>query len=222
MDDPSFRAARLNFTLPEGASRPQLVSGSVKDLPLSRDQSVSFHLEVDANGVPGNIAVINSTDQALESKTGKALQRWRFSPAMLNGIALPVEGVFELGKQAPSVPTPPTQQTPGPLAPAITTTTTHEDSKITATVNVAPGSEVGFENYILHIHAEGPASYIRYILWFTLDDAPGTNRQTRGQRDGYVTRDSNGSVDVLIPTGGKLKDCKVTLSEEVPPRTRVN
>jgi TonB family protein len=100
---PQFPSARLNFTLPQGATRPQLTAGSIpKGLPLEQDQSVSFHLVVDAEGVPQNITVLNSSDPEWERITTQELQQWRFSPAMLNGTAVAVEGVFELSWKVPA------------------------------------------------------------------------------------------------------------------------
>jgi hypothetical protein len=103
-----------------------------------------------------------------------------------------------------------------------TVMTTRVGSTVTSTVAAASGSQAGNENYILRIHVEGRASYFRYTFHYTIDDAPGTNRQTRGMRDGWVHRkdDSNGNTEVFIPVGGKLKECIVYLIAEEPPRVR--
>ena len=101
-NQPPAPSARLNFTLPEGTSRPQLLSGGIpRDLPLLTDQSVNLHLRVDSDGVPQDVTVLSSTDKEWEQQTLQIVQGWRFSAAMLNGAAVAVDGVFELAWKPP-------------------------------------------------------------------------------------------------------------------------
>ena len=104
-EDHSDQMAHLNFALPIGASRPQLVVGKLPGNPVSAgDQLLRFRLRVDANGVPEDVTVLSSTDHAWEQLAQRVLQTWRFQPASLNGSAVPVEAVFELAHSEPPMP----------------------------------------------------------------------------------------------------------------------
>lgn len=100
--------------------------------------------------------------------------------------------------------------------------TTIDGSTIKATIVLALGSTPGSENYTLRIHADGPVTFFRYTVHFTMDDMPGTNRQTRGMRDGYVKRATDPSADteVAITTGGKVKIYTIYVNETAPPIVR--
>jgi len=104
-EDHSYQFARLNFTLPPGASRPELVIGKLPGNPVTAgDQALRFHLQVGADGVPAGITVLNSTDKAWEQKALRVIRAWRFRPASLAGLAIPVDGVFELAHSSPPEP----------------------------------------------------------------------------------------------------------------------
>jgi TonB family protein len=106
-EDHSYQFARLNFTLPPGATRPELALGKLPGNPnTAGDQALRFHLQVGADGVPANITVLNSTDKAWEQKALRVIRAWRFRPASLAGLAIPVDGVFELAHSAPPEPEP--------------------------------------------------------------------------------------------------------------------
>jgi TonB family protein len=93
--------SRLNFTLPPGASRPELRSGEIPANPsTSGDQSLRIWLEVDAEGMPQNFHVLESTDSAWENDALREMRWWRFRPSMVNGRVVLVEGVFELNARA--------------------------------------------------------------------------------------------------------------------------
>jgi TonB family protein len=89
--------SRLNFTLPPGASRPELRSGEIPTNPAAPgDQFLRIRLEVNAEGMPQNFHVLESTDSAWESDALREMRAWRFRPSMVNGRGVLVEGVFEL------------------------------------------------------------------------------------------------------------------------------
>ena len=98
------QTARLNFTLPQGASRPELKSGEIPLNPSTPgDQSLRIRLQVDADGKPRNLSVLESTDEKWEQSVLRKLNSWRFYPSMLQGSAVEAEGVFELahGREPP-------------------------------------------------------------------------------------------------------------------------
>ncbi len=98
------QTARLNFTLPQGASRPILKSGEIPANPSTPgDQSLRIRLQVSADGQPQNFTVLDSTDGNWEQAVLHKLQSWRFHPSMLEGHAVEAEGVFELthGRERP-------------------------------------------------------------------------------------------------------------------------
>ena len=106
-EDHSYQFARLNFTLPDGATRPELVTGKLPGNPnTAGDQALRFHLQVGIDGVPANITVLGSTDKAWEQKALRVVRAWRFRPASLAGLAIPVDGVFELAHSSPPEPEP--------------------------------------------------------------------------------------------------------------------
>ena len=104
-EDHSDQMAHLNFTLPAGASRPQLMVGKLPGNPMTAgDQLLRFHLRIDANGVPEDVTVLSSTDHAWEQLAERVLKTWRFQPASVNGSAVAAEGVFELAHTEPPMP----------------------------------------------------------------------------------------------------------------------
>lgn len=106
-EDHSYQFARLNFTLPTSATRPELIIGKLPGNPATAgDQALRFHLQVGIDGVPGDITVLGSTDKAWEQKALRVIRAWRFRPASLAGLAIPVDGVFELAHSAPPEPEP--------------------------------------------------------------------------------------------------------------------
>jgi TonB family protein len=97
--------ARLNFTLPPEATRPELIIGKLPGDPaLPGDQSLRFHLIVDTQGVPKNVTTVESNDPAWEKIVQRVVQTWRFKPASLNGQNVSVEGIFEMQHSGPLEP----------------------------------------------------------------------------------------------------------------------
>lgn len=101
-DDYTGQFARLNFPLPPGASRPELIVGKLPGNPASAgDQALRIHLQVDADGKPSNVTVLGSTDSAWAQQALRVIQTWRFRPASLDGAAIPADGIFELAHSEP-------------------------------------------------------------------------------------------------------------------------
>jgi TonB family protein len=100
------QTARLNFTVPQGTSRPELKSGEIPTNPSTPgDQSLRIRLQVSSDGKAQNFTVLESTDEKWEKAVLHKLNSWRFHPSMLQGSAVEAEGVFELthGRERPPV-----------------------------------------------------------------------------------------------------------------------
>jgi TonB family protein len=107
VEDHSYQFARLNFTLPTGATRPELAVGKLPGNPnTAGDQALRFHLQVGVDGVPTDITILSSTDKTWEQKALRVVRAWRFRPASLAGLAIPVDGVFEIAHSSPPDPEP--------------------------------------------------------------------------------------------------------------------
>ncbi len=106
-EDRSDQRVRLNFTLAPGVSRPELIVGKLPANPKSwGEQSIIFHLQVVAQGVPKNVTVVSSDDPVWEKQVLRVIQTWRFRPAAsaANGNPVPAEAVFELVHSGPPEP----------------------------------------------------------------------------------------------------------------------
>ncbi|HVW09641.1 MAG TPA: TonB family protein [Bryobacteraceae bacterium] len=122
--DHSGQRARLNFTLPPNATRPELIIGQLPGNPAATgDQLLRFHIQVDAKGTPQDVTPIDATDLLWEKQALLVVKTWRFEPAQLDGKPIPVEGVFELahsGDVAPPMleepPAEATEEAPDPPA----------------------------------------------------------------------------------------------------------
>ena len=90
--------ARLTFTLPSRAWRPELVKGRIPPNPGSSPPNQRFRisLTVDSEGMPENLVIVEATDPKWADHALHELKSWRFVPASANGQAVAVEGVFEL------------------------------------------------------------------------------------------------------------------------------
>ncbi len=90
--------ARLTFTLPPGAQRPELVKGTMPPNPGPSDPDQRFRigLTVDTKGKPENLAIIDTTDPKWADRAMREIEKWRFEPASINGQATAVDGVWEL------------------------------------------------------------------------------------------------------------------------------
>jgi TonB family protein len=107
--DHEDQTARLNFTLQQGASRPELRSGEIPTNPsASGDQYIRVRMQLTADGKPRMLTVLDSTDQKWEQAVLRKLNSWRFYPSKLQGNAVEAEGVFELthGRERRPAPTP--------------------------------------------------------------------------------------------------------------------
>jgi TonB family protein len=90
--------ARLTFTLPPGAGRPELLKGTIPPNPPPSDPDQRFRigLTVDSKGKPENLAVIDTTDPKWADQALREMEKWRFEPSSVNGQAAAVDGVLEL------------------------------------------------------------------------------------------------------------------------------
>ncbi|HEY4087542.1 MAG TPA: TonB family protein [Bryobacteraceae bacterium] len=103
--DHSGQRARLNFTLPPHATRPELMVGQLPGNPdAPGDQLLRFHIQVDSQGATKDVTPLNATDLLWEKQALIVIKTWRFEPAQLNGKPVVVEGVFELAHSGDVAP----------------------------------------------------------------------------------------------------------------------
>lgn len=78
-----------------GSREPQVVSAPPPDYPASALRAgasgdVLLRIEVGADGRPGEVSVVSgSRNRALDRAAVRAVRRWRFEPAMRDGMAVP-------------------------------------------------------------------------------------------------------------------------------------
>ena len=60
-------------------------------------------LTVDTHGIPQNVHVVTSLEPSLDENAVKAVKRWRYTPAIINGSGAPFESTVKIKFRAPSV-----------------------------------------------------------------------------------------------------------------------
>jgi len=91
---PAPAAATPPGGTPADASVPRPLSSPPPDYPAAALRSgasgnVVLHIEVNANGRPGAIEVVTSSrNRELDRAAVRAVRRWRFQPAMRDGVAV--------------------------------------------------------------------------------------------------------------------------------------
>jgi TonB family protein len=89
---------RLNFSLPVGTSRPELIRGSM--MPENpRDvtnASLQVSLTVAADGAPQDVSIVKSTSPRWADQVLKDVRKWHFRPAIVHGQAVEVKGILEV------------------------------------------------------------------------------------------------------------------------------
>ena len=84
-----------------GVSSPKLVFKVEPSYDDSAKQDkiegpVKLHLIVTSSGLPRDVVVEKSLDPRLDLKAVEAVNKWRFSPAMKEGVAVDVEAIIEV------------------------------------------------------------------------------------------------------------------------------
>lgn len=92
----------LEFTLPPGASRPQMLQGTIpENAKDSSDGELQIALTVDEQGEPQNLSVLKSTSSDWANSALAEIATWRFHAALLNGQPVAAHGTFDLVTRAP-------------------------------------------------------------------------------------------------------------------------
>jgi len=91
--------ASLNFKLPDGASRPELLAGHIPEaIDLSKESRLRVSLTVATDGAAHNFSVLENPTQMPTKEVFAAPREWRFRPASVNGQPVQVEGVLTLSR----------------------------------------------------------------------------------------------------------------------------
>jgi TonB family protein len=106
-----WRLARIVFGSPDGASRPEIVAAPYP--PAARygtaSGGVAWRFEIDEQGLPRNVRAGSSSGSAPAREAVTTVRRWRFRPAMRDGMPVPsrAEATLALGDwQLPLEPRP--------------------------------------------------------------------------------------------------------------------
>jgi TonB family protein len=137
------QSASLNFTLPEGASRPELREGTMPVNPPSPSPAGQMRatLTVDVDGVPKDVT-LETTDPGLEDYEKLQIRSWRFRPAKIGDLAVEVKGVFELTRTP--IPTQPLG-VGKPMVPL--PDTDPSDPSMDAPRLISPAEGAAFDNF---------------------------------------------------------------------------
>jgi TonB family protein len=83
--------ARVEFHLPQDASRPVVEkAGAPHAAEDSLGATATVMFDIDEKGVPVNLQIENSSDEAWDRDVTDALNNWRFKPASKDGTAISV------------------------------------------------------------------------------------------------------------------------------------
>lgn len=113
------QTCRLNFTLPPGGSRPELIHGTIPANPENgSDGKLRIELTVGADGKPNDLSVVDAMPLEWAESALREMNKWRFRPATIAGQPAEVKGVFELAHSATGAVPHETSQTEEASAPA--------------------------------------------------------------------------------------------------------
>ncbi len=91
------QTARLNFSLPQEVSRPQLIKGEIPANPDPLvDASMRVRFTVGADGRPRGFQTLSTNNQQWTERALVEMSEWRFSAAMRGAEPEEASGVFEL------------------------------------------------------------------------------------------------------------------------------
>jgi TonB family protein len=85
--------------LEETNSPPSLISKVDPQVPKGespKSGTVVVSIVIDANGVPQDTQVVGSLGSGFDQKAIEAVQKWRFKPAMRNGVAVKTKATVEV------------------------------------------------------------------------------------------------------------------------------
>lgn len=88
---------RLNFTVPVGTSRPELIRGMMPENPGAvANASLHVALTVAPDGAPQDLSIVDSTLPRWGDHVLKDVKKWHFRPAMFNGEPVEARGILEV------------------------------------------------------------------------------------------------------------------------------
>jgi TonB family protein len=61
----------------------------------------TLQLTIDAKGIPRNVQVVKSLDPGLDNNAVEAVKRWRYKPAIKDGVPLPVDSTVNVKFELP-------------------------------------------------------------------------------------------------------------------------
>jgi TonB family protein len=93
--------ARLSFTLPDGANRPQLVHGRIPENPTDGSSGkLRLALTVGTDGKLQDLLIVETNSDKWAEGALREIKGWRFHPATVNGEAVEVKGILEVQRGA--------------------------------------------------------------------------------------------------------------------------
>jgi TonB family protein len=163
------QTARLRFSLGPGVEKPELLKGKIPDNPDDAgDASLRVRFTVSADGQPTNFQTFSANNQAWTDRVLWEMAGWHFRPAMRDGQAEEVNGIFELAVTHPAPDGLPTlrrrQVNISPPQP--------QDSSLPAPIPISPPDHAMFEGYVRRLTCKWEASpgAVAYLLeWDYMD-----------------------------------------------------
>lgn len=107
--------ARLNFSLPTGVVRPELMAGHMPENSKDSNGRMRIALTVGTDGATQDLSVLETTSPEWSERAVHEMGKWRFRPAAQNGQSVAVKGVLEI--EAAQMPFAPTNSAAAPAGP---------------------------------------------------------------------------------------------------------
>jgi len=102
VDQRAWLTTRVAFDTPPGAVAPVLIEAqSQPPAGLAEQGAVRVSFDVDAQGIPRNIQVDDSTDPKFDDEVIALIREWRFQSALRNGSAIEVRAAVDFTRGLP-------------------------------------------------------------------------------------------------------------------------
>jgi TonB family protein len=156
------QTTRLNFSLPPGVERPELIQGKIPENPDPPAGSMQIRFTVSPEGKPTNFQTLETTNQTWTDRALDEMAGWRFRPATRAGQPEEANGILELtvGHQKPAN-RPSLTRRLVPITPP-----EPQDSSLPGPKLISPPDQAVFDNFTRQLTCRWEASpgAVSYLL----------------------------------------------------------